>query len=172
MTQRQKGAGWLQHGLWDTPCWGVNFRLQLNSVILLLFSRQVMSDPYELHHSGPPCPRPSPRVCPSSCPVMPFNHLILCRPLLPLPSVLPSQLSTPGGQSIGASASELSMSFQGWFPLGLTGLISLLFKGLSRGFSSTIVQKHQFFSALPSLWFSSHNCTWLLEISYSVIVCS
>ena len=62
----------------------------LTVLILLLFSRQVMSDPYELHHSGPPCPRPSPRVCPSSCPLMPFNHLILCRPLLPLPSVLPS----------------------------------------------------------------------------------
>ena len=55
------------------------------------------------------------------------------------------------------------MYIQGWFPLGLTGLISLLSKGLSRVFSSTTVQKHQFFGAQPSLWFSSHICTWLLK---------
>ena len=70
-----------------------------------------------------------------------------------------------GGQSIGdsASASDLPMNIQGWFPLGLTGLFSLQFMGLSRVFSSTIVQKHQFFSALPSLLSNSHICTWLLE---------
>ena len=61
-----------------------------------------------------------------------------------------------------ASASVLSMNIQGWFPLGLTGLISLLFKGLSRVFSNTTMQKHQFFSAQPSLWSSSHIHTWLL----------
>ena len=55
------------------------------------------------------------------------------------------------------------MNIQGWFPLGLTGLISLQSKGLSRVFSNTTVQKHQFFSTQPSLWFSSHICTWLLE---------
>ena len=76
-----------------------------------------------------------------------------------------NQLFTSGGQSIGASASGLPMSFQGWFPLGLIGLISLQSKGLSRVFSSTTVQMYQFFSTLPSLWFNSHNCTWLLEIS-------
>ena len=59
-------------------------------------------------------------------------------------------------------ASVLPMSIQGWFPLGLTGLISLQSKGLSGAFSSTIVWRHQFFSVLTSLWFSSHNCMWPL----------
>ena len=76
-----------------------------------------------------------------------------------------SQFFTSGGQSIGASASAsvLPMNIQGWFPLGLTGLISLQSKGLSRVFSSTTVQKHQFSGSQPSLWSSSHTCTWLLE---------
>ena len=71
------------------------------------------------------------------------------------------------GQSIGssASASVLPMNIQGRFPLGLTGLISLLSKGLSSIFSSTTVRKHQFFGTQPSLWFNYHNCTWLLEKS-------
>ena len=73
------------------------------------------------------------------------------------------QLFTSSGQSIGASASVLSMNIQGWFPLGLTGLISLLSKGLSRVFSNTTVQKHQFFSTQPSLWSNFHIHTWLLE---------
>ena len=70
-----------------------------------------------------------------------------------------------GGQSIGPSTSEsvLLMNIQGWFPLGLTGLISLQSKGLSRVFSSTTVQKHEFFGAQPSLWSNSHIHTWLLE---------
>jgi len=74
-----------------------------------------------------------------------------------------SQLFTSGGQSTGASASVLPMNIQDWFPLGLIGWISLLSKGLSRVFSNTTVQKHQFFSAQLSLWSSSHNHTWLLE---------
>ena len=79
--------------------------------------------------------------------VMPSNHLVLCCPLLLLPSV--SRLFTSGGLSIGAlaSASVLLMNIQGWFPLGLTGLIPLLSKGPSRVFSNTTVQKHQFCSA-------------------------
>ena len=68
-----------------------------------------------------------------------------------------------GGQSIGASVSVLPMSIQGWFPLGLTGLISLQSKRLSRVFSSTIIWKPQFFSTQPSLWSSSYIHTWLLE---------
>ena len=70
-----------------------------------------------------------------------------------------------GGQSIGvsASASVLPMNIQDWFPLGLTGLISLQSKGLSRVFSNTTVQKHQFFSTQLSLWSNSHIHTWLLE---------
>ena len=103
--------------------------------------------------------------------VMPSNHLILCHPLsfcllsFPASRSLPmSQFFTSGGQSIGASASAsvLPMSIQGWFPLRLAGLISLLPKGLSRVFSNTTVQKHQFLGALPSLWSSSHICTRLL----------
>ena len=74
-----------------------------------------------------------------------------------------SRLFTSGGQIIGASASAsvLPMNIQGWFPLGLTGLISLLSKGFSRLFSSTTVQKHQFFGAQPSWWSNSHIRTWL-----------
>ena len=64
----------------------------------------------------------------------------------------------------GTSASVLPMSIQGWFPLALTVLISLLSKELSRVFSSTTIQKHQFFTVQPSLWFNSHMCSWLLEI--------
>ena len=103
--------------------------------------------------------------------VMPPNHLILCHPLLLLPSVLlsirvflMSWLFTSGGQSIGASASAsvLPMNIQDWFPLGLTGLICLQSKGLSRVFNTT-VRKHQFFDTQPSLWSNSHICAWLLE---------
>ena len=101
---------------------------------------------------------------------MPFNHLIFCRPLLLLLQSFPalgsfpmSRLFTSGGQSIedSVSGSVLPMNIQGWFPLGLTGLISLLSKGLSRVFSST-VGKHQSFGTQPFLLSSSHICTWLL----------
>ena len=74
-----------------------------------------------------------------------------------------SQLFSSGGQSIGASASVLPMNTQGLFPLLLTGLIALQSKGLSRVFSNTTVQKHQFFGSQPSLWSNSHIRTWLLE---------
>ena len=103
---------------------------------------------------------------------MPYSHLILCHPLLFLAqsfpqsgSLLMSWLFTSGGQNVGssASASVLPMKIQVWLPLGLTGLISSLFKGLSRVFSSTTVWKHKFFSAQPFLWSNSHICTWLLE---------
>ena len=67
------------------------------------------------------------------------------------------------GNGASASASVLPMNFQGWFPLGLTGWISLQSKGLSRVFSNTTVQKHQFFGAQPSLWYNSHIHTWPLE---------
>ena len=76
-----------------------------------------------------------------------------------------SRLFASGGRSLGASAaaSVLPMNIQVWFPLELTGLISLLSKGLSRDFSSTTIWKHRFFSTQPSLWSNSHNHTWLLE---------
>ena len=103
--------------------------------------------------------------------VVPSNHLVLCRPLLLLPSTLTTgsfptgQLFTSGGQSIGVSAlaSVLPMNIQTWFPLGWTGWISLQSKGLSKVFSSTTVQKHQFFGTQSSLWSNSHIPTWLME---------
>ena len=101
-----------------------------------------------------PCPSPSPRVCSNSCllswwchptispSVAPFSS---CPQSFPVPGPFPmSWLFTSGGQSVGASASVLPMNIQSWFPLGLTGFISLQSKGLSRVFSSTTVQKHQF----------------------------
>ena len=96
---------------------------------------------------------------------MPSSHLILWRPLLLLPSIFPSIRvfsNESVGQSIGASASAsvLPMKIQDWFPLGLTGWISLQSKGLSRVFSNTTVQKHQFFGIQFSLWSKSHIHTW------------
>ena len=93
--------------------------------------------------------------------VIPSNHLILCHPLHSLPSIFPASGSFPmillfilGGQSIEASASVLAlpMNTQDWFPLRLTGLISLQSKGLSRVFSSITIRKHQFFGTQPSWW--------------------
>ena len=102
---------------------------------------------------------------------MPSSHFILCCPLLLLPSIFPSirvfssetalPIRWPKYWSFSFSSSP-SNEYQGWFPLGLTGLISLLSKGLSRVFSSATVRKHQFFGVLPSLWSNFHICTWLL----------
>ena len=103
--------------------------------------------------------------------VMPSNHLILCCLLLLLPSIFPnirvfSRVSSSHQVSkvlgVSASASVLPMNIQDWFPLGLIGLI-LQSKGLSRVFSNTTVQKHQFFNAQLSLWSNSHIHTWPLE---------
>ena len=107
----------------------------------------------------------------SSESMMPSNHLIIWHPLLLCPQSFPvsgtfpmSWLFASDGPNTGASASAsvLPMSIQGWFPLRLTGLISLLSKGLSGVFSSTTVQRYQFFGAQPSLQSSSHNDTWPL----------
>ena len=114
---------------------------------------------------------------------MPFNSLILCHPLcFCLQSFPVSWLFTSGGQSVEASASVLPMNIQGWFPFELIGLITLLSKGLLRAFSSSIVQKHEFFSTLPSLWSNCHTLcmtagktraltTWNF-VSYSVWILS
>ena len=106
--------------------------------------------------------------------VMPFNHLVLCCPLLLLPSIFPSirvfsnesalHIRWPKYWSISFNISPPN-EYSDWFPLGLTGLI-LQSKGLSRVFFSTTVQKHQFFSAQPSLYSSSHIQRWLLEKPY------
>ena len=99
--------------------------------------------------------------------VMASNRLLLL-PYFPASGSFPmSQFLASGGQSIWASASALvlPMNIQDWFPLGLTGLISLQFKGLSRLFSSTTVQKHQFFSVQASLWFHINYRRWLHGIT-------
>ena len=141
------------------------------------FSRSVVSDslrPYEQQHARLPCPSPTPRVYPNSCPVSCWCHPATSSFIVPssCPQSLPasgsfpmSQLFTWGGQSIGvsASASVLPMNTQDWSPLGWTGWISLQSKGLSRVFSNTTVQKHQFFSAQPSSQSNSHIHTWPLE---------
>ena len=102
--------------------------------------------------------------------VMPSSHLLFWCPLLLLPSISPTIRDFPNESAVcitwqntgvPISGSVLPTSIQGWFPLILTGLISLMSKGLSV-FSSTIVQRHQFFGVLPSLWSSSHNQTWPL----------
>ena len=104
--------------------------------------------------------------------VMSSNHLILCHPLLLLPEIFPSIRVFSNElalhircQNIGvsASASVLPVNSQGWFPLRLIDLTSLLSKGLSRVFSSTTVRKCQSFGAQPSLWSYSHIRMWLLE---------
>ena len=111
--------------------------------------------------------------------VMPFNHLISVVPFSFCPQSFPaswsftvSWLFASGGQSIGASASTwvLPMSVQDWFPLALTGLISLLSNGLSRVFFNTTVQKYQFFSVQLSLWSNSHICTWLLKKTVALTI--
>ena len=116
-------------------------------------SCSVVSDsfpPHESQHARPPCPPPTPRAYPNSCPiesVMPSSHLILCLPLLLLPPIPPnirvfsneSVLHVRWPKSASASASVLPKNIQGWFPLGWTGLISLLSKGLSRVFSRGLV---------------------------------
>ena len=122
-----------------------------------------------------PLPLLSSRVCLNSCPLNWRCYPTISFPVIPFSSWLqsfPASGSFPVswlfascGQDIGASASAsiLPMSIQDWFPLGLTGLISLLSKGFSRVFFSTTVLKHQFFSSQPSLCSICHICTWLLE---------
>ena len=113
-------------------------------------------------------PSPSPGTCSNSCPLSQWCHPTISSSVVPFPSRLQSfpasgsflisQLFTSGGQSIGpsASASVLPMNTQDWFSSGRTGWISLQFKGLSRVFSNTTVQKRQFFGTQPSLWSNSH----------------
>ena len=129
--------------------------------------------PHGLQHSRLPCPSPATGVCSNLCPLSRWCHPTISPSVVPFSSCLQSfpasgffprsQLFTSGGQSIRVSASVLSINIQGWFPLGLIGLISLQSKGLSRVFSNTTVQKHQSFSTQLSLWSNSHIHTWLLE---------
>ena len=138
----------------------------------------VMSDslrPHELQHTRPPCPSPTPGAYPNSCPLSRWCHPTIsssvapfsfCPQSFPASGTFPmSQLLASGGQSIGASASSLVLprSIKDWFPLGLTSWISLQSKGLSRVFTNTTIQKHQFSGVQLSLWSNSHINIWLLE---------
>ena len=136
-----------------------------------------LCDPMNCSYTRPPITnsrvhsvsRPSSQWChPAiSSSVIPFSS---CPQSLPASESFPmSQLFAWGGQSTGVSAlaSFLPKKSQGWSPSEWTGWISLQSKGLSRVFSNTAVQKHQFFGAQPFLWSSSHFCTWLLEKNHS-----
>ena len=128
-------------------------------LLVVVFSHSVASDslrPHGLQHGRLPCPSPSPGACLNSCPLSQWCSLTISSSVVPFSclqsfpasqSFLMSQLFASGGQSTEASAlaSVLPMNIQGWFPLGLTSLISLQSKGLSRVFSNTTVKKHQFF---------------------------
>ena len=135
--------------------------------VYLQFSHSLVSNslrPHGLQHARFPCPSPTPWACSNTCPsswlchptisssVIPFSSCLLS---FPTSGSLPmSQLFASGSQSIGASASASvpPMNIQDWFSLGLIDLISLQSKGLSRVFSNTTVQKHQFFGSELSLW--------------------
>ena len=145
---------------------------------LVQFSHSVVSDslrPHELQQTRIPCPSPTPGACSNSCPLSQWCHPTISSSVVPFSSCLQffpasrsfqmNQFFTSGSQSIGVSISTsvLPMNIQDWFPLGWTSWISLQFKRLSRVFSNTTVQKHQFFSTQPSLWSNSHIHTWLLE---------
>ena len=181
-----------RRGVWgrmDTCiCWLNPFAvyLKLSQHILLIvcqfssvqFSRSVVSDslqPHESQHARPPCPSPTPGVYSNSCPSSWWCHPAISSSVIPFSSCPQSflasesfpvsQLFASGGQStaVSALAPVLPMNTQDCSPLGWTGWISLHSKGLSRVFSNTTVQKHQFFSTQLSSQSNSHIHTWPLE---------
>ena len=135
--------------------------------------------PHGLQHARPPCPSPTPGVHSNSRPLSQWCHPTISSSVVPFSSCLQSfptsgsfqmsQLFTSGGQSIGVSASTsvLPMNTQDWSPLGWTGWISLQSKGLSRVFSNTTVQKHQFFGALFSLFLRLFTMKWWDQMPWS-----
>ena len=154
------------------------------------FSCSVVSDslrPHEPQHARPPCPSPTPRVHPNPCPLSQWCHPTISSSVAPFsscPQSFPasgsfqmSQLFASGGQSIGVSASTsvLPMNNQDWSPLWWTDWISLESKGLSRVFSSTTIQKHQFNlrSKCQQSWFLpktlSLTCWWLSSCSHGIL---
>ena len=160
--------------------WGLNeLSMKITRhVSSVQFSHAVVSNfrrPNGLQHARPPYPSSTPRVHPNSRPLSQWCHATISSCVIPFSSCLQSfpalgpflmsQLFASGDQSIGVSASTwvLPMNIQDWFPLGWTGWISLQSKWLSRVFSNTTVQKHQFFSAQLSLWSITHIPTRLLE---------
>ena len=152
-----------------------DMQLITSSSVQSLSCVQLLATPMDCSTSGFPVHHQLPEL--AQIHVHPVSDAI--QPSHPLPSPSPSAFNLPAskihqsfpmswffesdGQSIGASASALPMNIQGWFPLGLTGLISFLSKGISRVFSSTIVWKHQLFGSQLSLWSNSHICTWLFQ---------
>ena len=154
------------------PLWSKEHQIRSDQI-----SRSVVSDylrPHESQHARPPCPSPTPRVYSNSCPLSQWCHPAISFSVVPssCPQSLPASESFPmsqlfawGAQSIGvsASASVLSMNTSGWSPLEWTGWISLQSKGLSRVFSNTTVQKHQFFGTQLSSQSNSHIHTWPQE---------
>ena len=165
------------------PTWSIDSTLSKSQQVILSvsqFSRSVMSSSLQHHglqQARLPCPSPTPRaptqtqVHRISDPIQPSHSLL--SPCLPTFNLSQHQglfqwvssCHQVAKESTGASASAsvLPMNIQYWFPLGWTGLISLQSKGLSRVFSNTTVQKHQFFSAQISSQSNSHIRTWLLE---------
>ena len=142
------------------------------------FSCSVVSEslwPHKSQYARPPCPSPTPGAYTNSCPSSRWYHPAISSSVIPFsscPQSLPTSGSFPmnqlfawGGQSIGVSAlaSVLPMNIQDWSPLEWTGWISLQSKGLSRVFSNTTLQKHQFFRAQLSSQSNSHIHTWLSE---------
>ena len=155
-----------EHGILHLPMY------QFSSVV------QYVSNalwPHWLQHTRLPCPWQTPRAWSDSCPSSRWCHPTISSSVIPFSSCLQSfpasgsfprsQFFASGGQSIGVSAptSVLPMNIQDWFPLRLTGWISLQSKGLLRVFSNSTVQKHQFFGTQLSLQSISHIHTWLLE---------
>ena len=148
------------------------------NILCCLFSRSGMINslrPHELRHARPPCPSPTPRVYLNSCPLSRWCHPTISSSVIPFSSCLlsfPASGSFPmswlfasGGQRTGVSAlaSFLPKNTQGWSPLEWTGWVSLQSKGLSRVFSNTTVQRHQFFGAQLSSKSNSHIHTWPQE---------
>ena len=158
------------HSLLQNPLSSVTFCIRAIRFYVrklsVQFSRSVVSDslwPHGLQHIRPPCPSPTPGVYSNSYSLSRWCHSTISSSIVPFSSLLQSfpasgsfqksQLFASGSQSIGVSvsASVLPMNIQDWYPLGWTGWISLQSKGLSRVFSNTTVQKHQFFSTKLSL---------------------
>ena len=159
--------------------WNHTLKVKFKSIIESVhFSHSIVSDslqPHELQHARPPCPSPTPGVHPNSCPSSRWCHPAISSSVIPFsscPQSLPASESFPmsqlfawGGHSIGVSAlaSFLPKNTQDWSPLERTGWISLQCKGLSRVFSNTTVQKHQFFGAQLSSQSKFHIHTRPLE---------
>ena len=151
----------------------LNYGNLIDLVLMADYWTMEITSQHGLQQARLPCPSPTPRVYLNSSPLSWWCHQTISSSVIPFSSCLQSfpasgsfqmsQLFASGGQNIGASESVLLMNIQGWFPLWLTGLTSLQSKRLSRVFSNTTVQKHQFFCTQLSLWSNSHIHTWLLE---------